>query len=192
MLAYVALVWNFLDPATNAAAGDLVARLERAVPYWVTTASCGSLHIRHHIERGPNIDEAYLLTRERGVVFGKLFTRRYVDVGDSSSSAPSAVVLDDRVSDQIVGSSGRHLISAYWGQYVAFIARPEAQESWILRDPSGGVPCHWMQVQGVSVYFVRMADCDALGPFSYTIICINCEDFSSVIARACARQGLSR
>jgi asparagine synthase (glutamine-hydrolysing) len=97
-----------------------------------------------------------------GVVLGKLFERP----GDSPSTA-APLALNESRTRAIMGSRGRNLVDRYWGRYVAFLHDEETQTSWVLRDPSGGLPCLAVRFGGVRLYFSAMDDIKplGLGPF---------------------------
>lgn len=82
------------------------------------------------------------LEEERGLVVGRLF--------DRIDSAPRER-LSASESRHAAWSSGRTLLSDCWGNYVALL-RDEGAVA-ILRDPSGGVPAHHFERDGVDIYF---------------------------------------
>ena len=93
---------------------------------------------------------------------GKLFERP----GNSSSNA-APLALNESRTHAIVASRGRHLVDHYWGRDVAFLHDDAARSSWVLCDPSGGLPCLTVRFGGVRIYFSAMADIQqlGLGPF---------------------------
>jgi asparagine synthase (glutamine-hydrolysing) len=97
-----------------------------------------------------------------GVVLGKLFERS----GNGPSTA-APLALNESRTRAIVTSRGRQLVDRYWGRYVAFLHDEAAQTSWVLRDPSGGLPCLTVRFGGVRIYFSALEDIQplGLGPF---------------------------
>jgi asparagine synthase (glutamine-hydrolysing) len=97
-----------------------------------------------------------------GVVLGKLFERS----GNGPSTA-APLALNESRTRAIVTSRGRQLVERYWGRYVAFLHDEAAQTSWVLRDPSGGLPCLTVRFGGVRIYFSALEDIQplGLGPF---------------------------
>jgi asparagine synthase (glutamine-hydrolysing) len=93
-----------------------------------------------------------------GVVLGKLFERS----GNSPSTA-APLRLDEFRTRKITQSRGRHLVDGYWGRYVAFLHDAAAKTTWVLRDPSGGLPCLTVRFGGVRLYFSAMSDIQHLG-----------------------------
>src|SRR6185312_6460011 len=73
-----------------------------------------------------------------------------------STAAARDLGADD--SRAMLDTNGRHLIESFWGRYVAFLHDPHAQATWVLRDPSGGLPCYLVRCRGVDVYFSLIDD----------------------------------
>ncbi|MDB6091154.1 MAG: putative asparagine synthase [Gammaproteobacteria bacterium] len=101
--------------------------------------------------------EPYLLQEGKGVVLGKLFER------SSGPSTPAPLIFDEARARLIIASRGRRLIDRYWGRYVAFLHDDSSGTSWVLRDPSAGLPCLTVRFGGVHIYFSLIEDVLALG-----------------------------
>lgn len=82
---------------------------------------------------------AHVLPDSAGVVLGTLFARR-ADVFDETPSVPWHITSAD--TQALLASRGRELVSRGWGNYVALI-RGSGQSLWVIKDPSGSLPC-WM------------------------------------------------
>jgi len=95
-------------------------------------------------------------------VLGKLFERP-----TNSPSIAAPLALDESRTRQILESRGRHLIDHYWGRYIGFLHDDTSGTSWVLRDPSGGLPCLTLRFGGLTLYFSAMNDIQhlELGPF---------------------------
>ena len=91
-------------------------------------------------------------------MLGKLFERS----GNSPSTA-APLCLDESRTRKITQSRGRHLVDGYWGRYIAFLHDAAAKTTWVLRDPSGGLPCLTVRFGGVRLYFSAMSDIQHLG-----------------------------
>jgi asparagine synthase (glutamine-hydrolysing) len=76
---------------------------------------------------------------------------------------------DDNTSCQIVRSKGRHLIDAFWGNYVALIRSADSSKVYVLKDPAGVLPCFIAKFRGVTVLFSRMADCVDLNLIHFSV-----------------------
>jgi asparagine synthase (glutamine-hydrolysing) len=86
-------------------------------------------------------------------VLGDLFARSR---GGVSWPAPRPLTVAD--SRAMLDSDGRHLIESFWGRYVAFLHDAQAGATWVVRDPSGGLPCYLARCRGVDVYFSWVDD----------------------------------
>ncbi|WP_034161479.1 asparagine synthase-related protein [Sphingomonas sp. ERG5] len=85
---------------------------------------------------------------ERGCVIGSLFAPGTPQALDTVSASASAAIL---------GSSGQHLIQAYWGDYIAVLHRGE--EVVLVRGPFGRLPCLLVRQQSG---WIAASDIDAL------------------------------
>jgi asparagine synthase (glutamine-hydrolysing) len=97
-----------------------------------------------------------------GVVLGKLFERS----GNGPSTA-APLALDESRTRTILDSRGRQLVDRYWGRYVGFLHDEADKTTWVVRDPSGGLPCLTVRFGGVRLYFSALNDIQqlGLGPF---------------------------
>ena len=72
-------------------------------------------------------------TGRSGLVVGHIF---------KNLPAPEAVVhWPQQECHAILKSAGAHLVSQYWGGYVAFLIDSLSQRATVIRDPSGQMPC---------------------------------------------------
>jgi asparagine synthase (glutamine-hydrolysing) len=108
--------------------------------------------------------ETYSLAGGHGVVLGKLFERPN---NRPSTSAPHA--LGESRSREILASRGRQLVDQYWGRYVAFLNEGDSGTSWVLRDPSAGLPCLTVRFGGVRLFFSAMRDIEHLDLGSFDV-----------------------
>jgi len=114
----------------------------------------------------PRSLDVHPLGGESGVVLGILF-KRCIDI-DEDTPAPHAS-FDDVESQCIVKTQGRRLIEAYWGNYVAFLIDRALGRIWILKDPTGALPCMHVEHHGIHVTFSCIEDCLALNLVRFTI-----------------------
>lgn len=82
------------------------------------------------------------LPGESGFIIGHLFDRH-------GSRGPLEALSDQSVH-AIVQSNGRHLISSYWGGYVAAVRGQNSTS--IIRDPSGALPCYYVETEGMTAF----------------------------------------
>jgi hypothetical protein len=108
--------------------------------------------------------EPCLLSDHAGIALGTLFARA------ANGEAPAQVrELSPGESEAIVASAGRRLIERYWGHYVALVRDAETDRNWVLRDPTGGLPCLTATLGGVQLYFSQLEDCAQLEMLSLTV-----------------------
>ena len=112
----------------------------------------------------PGSSEPHLLHGGSGVVLGRLFIR-----GNDCVSTAAPLVFSDAESAALLASGGRRLIDAFWGRYVAFLRDDSADKTWILRDPTGALPCLTSRLQGVDVYFSHMEEGVRLGGRTFSV-----------------------
>jgi asparagine synthase (glutamine-hydrolysing) len=160
MFRYVALVWSPADAAASAKALRLSQRLQHDLPVWTCVLSRSGLAVFvAGTHRGSS--RAYLLGD--GVVLGTLF--RFSDTIAGSFQ----LVLAPTECSAILKSAGRELIDAYWGRYVAFLYDASTCETLILRDPTGGMPCLWVESDGVRICCSWFEDCLRIEPRQYSV-----------------------
>jgi asparagine synthase (glutamine-hydrolysing) len=86
-----------------------------------------------------------------GLIIGHLFDRQ--------RSNQRVTRLDGPEADAIIRSAGGHLLSHYWGGYVAVITHPTTGRITLLRDPSGAMPCLRSQPES---FVIATSDIDML------------------------------
>ncbi len=96
-----------------------------------------------------------MLENKAGVVLGRLFER---NAGHDTSGPVFDPVFDDGETERVVRSRGRRLVERYWGHYVAFLQSGDGQEQYVLRDPTGGLPCFRLDAGGIEVIVSDMED----------------------------------
>jgi len=106
------------------------------------------------------------LSGSAGVILGTLFASGRTAVGQSKP-LQGRLSADD--SSKVVLSGGRHLVHEFWGRYVALFADDAAQHVWILKSPTGGLPCYMTDVDGVLILFSLIQDCLDLHLRSFSI-----------------------
>ena len=150
MFRYVAFVWNQQDAACRESAQTVLAHCATGQVWRVALRGKG-VEVRHL--GASDACTAYLLDDGGGVVLGTLFARSQEGI-----SRPAPKALGEADSRAILDSDGRHLIESFWGRYVAFLHDDGAAATWVLRDPSGGLPCYLVRCRGVDVYFSWIED----------------------------------
>ncbi len=148
MYRFVALVWNREDLSQTAAAQRLAQRIRSSAPDWQNVLDLPGMRVFHAHGSG-GARRAYVLERDAGVVLGKLFDDGHI------AADPE---FDDRETGRLIDSAGRHLVERYWGHYVAFLAPPGGGRRYVLRDPTGGLPCYAAKASGVDLFLSNMED----------------------------------
>jgi len=152
MFRYVAFVWSERDAACRESARSLLARHPATGGDWRVALRGKGMEVRY-VGAASGSSAAYQLADGGGVVLGTLFSRSQEGI---SAAAPKA--LGEADSRAVADSNGRHLIECFWGRYVAFLHDAAAAAAWVLRDPSGGLPCYLVHCRGVDVYFSWIED----------------------------------
>ncbi len=152
MFRYVAFVWNDRDTGDREAARTLLQRQSAAGRDWRVALRGSGVEVRY-ARADTDACDGYALAGGKGVVLGNLFARSREGV---STAAPRTLGAAD--SRAMLESNGRHLIASFWGRYVAFLHDPDARTTWLLRDPSGALPCYVTRCRGVDIYFSRIDD----------------------------------
>jgi asparagine synthase (glutamine-hydrolysing) len=142
MFQYVALAWNN-TVEQQAAAAQVVSKALQASAKWQAHLLYPGLHVFTAGAR-KNVNGSYLLAAHGGVVLGRLFRRRELAVHSID------LELTEQEIDRIARTSGQALIDDFWGRYVAFLPAP-SQSSFVLRDPSGALPCYRLQHHGITI-----------------------------------------
>jgi asparagine synthase (glutamine-hydrolysing) len=95
-----------------------------------------------------------------GVVLGALFERN----SRTDNSTPSRrMTLSAQSTALTQQSHGRWLIENGWGNYVAFARNSVTGMRWVLKDPTGTLPCLRTEWRGLTIFYSCVSDCTALG-----------------------------
>lgn len=161
MFRYVAFVWHDPDPVARETARRLIERHTGHSPEWLALVEQKGLYVGCAGIR-PGASEPRLLDGGAGVVLGTLFERSH-----NNPSVAAPLVLDAPRAGALLRSRGRDLVERYWGRYVAFLHDDRDRASWVVRDPSGGLPCLSVRFGGVRVFFsaMRVIQHLGIGPF---------------------------
>lgn len=161
MFRFLALMWDGADRAAQAAAARMGERLRDAGGLWECDLESPTMRIwSTGCRAGPS--RAIVYQGQLGIVLGVLFSREAVE---SFPSHPAAWRVERMSADEearILDTQGRRLVDQYWGRYVAFGLDRSCRRRWVLRDPSGALPCWSAQSQGVRLFFSRLADCTSI------------------------------
>lgn len=163
MYRYITLLWSRTDHNAAKAADYLATRLNEISPHdWRKIWDApGALTFTSGEHKGRM--QTYRLENGGGIVLGQLFHNDYTF---------QAHHLDTTHSQACIKTKGQHLIDKYWGRYVAFLNDTTNGSRYVIRDPSGALPCLYTQFQGVEIYFSDMQD---IANFEFLPFTINWE-----------------
>jgi asparagine synthase (glutamine-hydrolysing) len=163
MYRYFVLIWNPRDSQAASSARTLCDRMVSLPLGWARIFEAQGICAFHAgLEEGAS--KTFLLDHGAGAVFGRIFNSNL-----ETTAAAVRVDLDAAETAKIVQTGGRRLVERYWGRYVALIQDAATGEVWILRDPTGAMPCLTTVHQGVNLVFSDLEDCVALGVRQFTV-----------------------
>lgn len=177
MFSFLAVAWNGSDAAQTTTAWSIAKRLQKTARSWRLAKQLDGLLVYCTDERrGAN--EAQLLPNGTGVVLGKIFRRNTAEPV-SLVDGTSVLRLD---ANAIVASGGRYLVEECWGRYVAIVVNRQSHSTWVLRDPTGALPCYRIALGELQVIFSDAEDCLAVHSGSYSV------DWEFAAAAMCYRR----
>lgn len=170
MFRYIAFVWD--EEHSQAQAAQLLASRLQPAGAWSSALHVPGMHVLYAGAR-PGSSEAYRLNGIDGVLLGTVFE----PCTGQSASALAKKSFSAEESRQVVASGCRSLVTACWGRYVAFARDAGMNKAYVLRDPSGGLPCYRTTFRGVEIYFSAVEDVAGLNLLQFTI------DWDFIMAR---------
>ena len=155
MLRYLGIVWNDANPQQRETAQLVGSRLQKLYPAWHRELSAPGLQVFCSGTPG-ELSRVHRMAGNAGVVIGTVFTRKR----DPLSNEPDApLTLGEAETTAVVRSEGRWLIENAWGDYVAFGHNTVDHKKWVLKDPTGYLPCFRTVFRDVTIIFSRIGDC---------------------------------
>lgn len=165
MLRYLGLVWDETNPQQQATAQLVAARLLQASPVWCQEFIAPGMQVLCAGAR-TDVPQVHRVADHGGIVVGTLFTRNR----DPLDPAPDEPLhFGPAQSRAFVQSHGQWLIDHAWGNYVAFGRDASGGRKWVLKDPTGQLPCLRTSHLGVDIFFSRIGDCLDLQLLRFTI-----------------------
>jgi asparagine synthase (glutamine-hydrolysing) len=165
MFRFIALIWCPSDPVQAEASNTLTLRLDEFVVGHRLVFSAEGFSVLCAAIGTPGLG-VHTLENNSGVLLGSVF-RRNQDPTDGSPN--SAATFDSRDTDRIISSQGRLLISGYWGDYVAFLTDRASGTKWVVKDPTGKLPCFTTSWRQVTIVFSCIEDCIRLRCLPFTV-----------------------
>lgn len=163
MFRYMAFAWNEAHSAPSEIAQLLARRLQLTSRQWTSALGLPGLQVFYADQRAGS-SEPVALPRSAGVILGTLFEPCGEDAQPRRKRNFSAAE-----TDRILSTGGCSLSSDFWGRYVAFAHDAAQRKTYILRDPTGGLPCLRATYRDVHLFFSSADDCANLGLLDLSI-----------------------
>lgn len=163
MLRYLALVWDEANPQQQETARAIARRLPQSAPAWRQEFSVPGMQVFCAGVRS-DAPRVHRVGDDSGIVIGTVFKRKR-DL--TSPEADPLLQFGPVESLAYAQSRGRWLIDHAWGDYVAFGSAKS--HKWVLKDPTGSLPCLRSDFRGVSIFYSRLGDCMDLQLLRFTI-----------------------
>lgn len=165
MLRYLGIVWNDANAQQRETAQLIGSRLQKLYPAWHRELSAPGIQVFCTGLDG-ELSRIHRMPGDAGVVIGSVFGRNR----DLLSNEPNApLTFGPTETAEILRSEGRWLIENAWGDYVAFGHNAVDQKKWVLKDPTGYLPCFRTAFRDVTIIFSRIGDCLDLQLQRFTI-----------------------
>lgn len=156
MFRYMAFAWNEAHSAPAAVAQLLASRLQLAARQWTSALELPGLKV-FYADKRTGSSEPLALPRSAGVILGTLFEPCNEEDRPRRKQSFSAAE-----TDRILSTGACSLSSDFWGRYVAFAHDAAQRKTYILRDPTGGLPCLHATYRDVQLFFSSAEDCASL------------------------------
>ncbi len=147
-MRYVALLSSGMSAEQVETLWEVTLRRLQAVGQWTVAFDAPGITVLV-CEPASTIDRLYALPDRAGIVFGKLFERRY-----EGGSVPSEAAVFSWKRQPCA----KYLLENFWGAFIAFLRSTDSSGCMVLRDPSGSRQCFFADYAGVHVFFSRLAD----------------------------------
>lgn len=158
MFKYIALLWSESGSREPIDAAHTLAHRLQSNAAWKPALLRPGLNVFcRDVRQGSS--EIHLLQDAAGVILGTVFEQCEAA---ATSALPKKIFSAD-ASRKAVESGCQSLIDTCWGRYVAFAHDSQKQCSYVLRDPTGGLPCFQLELGGLNVLFSSVQDVVELG-----------------------------
>jgi asparagine synthase (glutamine-hydrolysing) len=165
-MTYIALVWNAAIAEESASAHRFASNIREVLPEYQQVFKGPGLYVATLKTRPGDHFESVQLAKGGGVILGRIFERISTKTADAVHRA-SKIAVDEATSARILADGGVTLRDRFWGGYVALLNGPSSTH-WVIRDPTGAIPCQHTVTDDIHIYFDRIADLFAFvkRPFS--------------------------
>jgi asparagine synthase (glutamine-hydrolysing) len=165
MFRYLAMVWDRTSAPQQEAVQLVAERLRHLSPQWQQHYSAPGLQVFCIGVRDQAV-QIHRVDGNGGIVVGTLLNRSR----DLFSPTPDELFhFGATQSASFVQSRGRWLIDHAWGDYVAFGRDATGDCQWVLKDPTGSLPCLRTDFRGASLFFSSIGDCLDLRLLRFTV-----------------------
>jgi asparagine synthase (glutamine-hydrolysing) len=156
MFRYIVIAWNVKSASDSDAASRLRRRMQgSSVSNWRPALDRPGMYAAC-IDQEFGSDAAIPIGDCRGVILGTIFR----SPGSCYSDQPTPMrSLSHSDSEDILRSTGRSLISNYWGYYVAALHLPDNASAVVLRGPVSPLACFHVELGTLNVFFSHLDDC---------------------------------
>lgn len=149
MFRYFAILWTITTPERPPAVSVLIKRLHES-GCWTLALSVRGLLV-YCSGLPPSGTELCRLADDSGLIVGNVFRRG--DPDEDPSKLRVQHLLSGLETHRIIKSKGQDLLTSYWGRYVAFLFDRDSGRHFVMRDPTGRLPCYYSAVDGTTVLF---------------------------------------
>lgn len=156
MQRYIAIAWS---PEIHASNHDAVRISETLLRSgggdWHCQMSVPGLALYSRNSVDPAM-RTYVLPGQLGAIVGRLFSRH---TPETRQMRP-----EDLPGEEIVGTQGLMLLERFWGKYIAFLKTKSGKDCSVVRDCSGQIPCFYLRLDSVYLFFSDIRDIDCIRP----------------------------
>jgi asparagine synthase (glutamine-hydrolysing) len=154
MFRYLVLIWNAESVETVAAAERLEQRIQATSPSWGVALRESGISVLV-ADRSEHLNVGVLFGG-KGVILGEIFEAPNPLRGDEYVGPAE---FGPKETQGIIESQGRSLAARYWGNFVALVLDSMHRTRLVFKDPSGSIPCHFTEYEGVRLVFSCLGDC---------------------------------
>jgi asparagine synthase (glutamine-hydrolysing) len=152
MYHFISLIWNRHDANTFARAAGLREQLLAACPTWQEIVRRDGCNVFAYPDAGRKI-HPYVSPDGNAVVLGRLFPT------EMSNWTPGwEPELTRSTASELYASRGKALARKFWGTYIAILSSELSDIAYVIRDCSGGIPCYFRRIDGVTIFFSDVSD----------------------------------
>lgn len=168
MYRYLCLVWDRQDQQATEAARHITTAISAKNKSTTALSS-------HHSTNGfalywySDDSNPIILERDNGkagtcIIFGTTFDKNC----PTGKSIPVRS-FDRPALDDIIDNHGKNIGRQYWGRYLFLIANPVSKITAVIPDVYGAIPCYYIHIDGVTIFFSNFRDLPHIAGFDRSI-----------------------